>query len=84
MDEYPPFMTPPSLPAVLHRGHIITIMKKPSILSPMEEAQKEHEYWERKLAAMRYALKFLEADIKVAEKQVQIWQERMEKRKEKR
>jgi len=59
-------------------------MKKTKILSELQEAQQEHEYWERKLAAMRYALKFLEADIKVAEKQVQIWQERMEKRKEKR
>ncbi len=82
MDEYPPFMTPPSLPSVCHRGLKVENMKKPSIRSPMEEAQQEHEYWERKLAAMRYALKFLEADIKVAEKQVQIWEERMEKRKE--
>lgn len=57
-------------------------MKSKKILSEIQEAQQEHEYWQRKLAAMTYALKLLESDIKVAEKQVKLWEERIEKRKE--
>jgi len=54
-------------------------MKKTKILSELQEAQQEHEYWERKLAAMMYSAKLLDSDIKVAEKQVRRWREKIEK-----
>jgi len=46
--------------------------------SELQEAHQEQEYWIRKLAAMAYAKRLLDADIQVAEKQVQRWTQKVD------